>query len=229
MLLPMHLDPLLEAKLRHLTQVFLAENEKLNLSALRTEEKCWMGNVLDSVAASELISNLKSPISTLLDLGTGGGFPLLPLALAMPQIQCTGLDSVKKKIDAVNRIIETMNIPNAHAISGRAEEVARDASHREHYDIVTSRAVAPLNMLLEYSSPFVKVGGHIVLWKSLQIEEELQQSAQAQKLLHVPLVQTHQYTLPGDWGTRQLLVFQKQSSLEKMYPRAIGEAKRKPL
>ncbi len=219
-----------EKRLRELLTVFLEENTKLNLSALRTEDACWTGNILDSLALLEIpqFSTLHSSLSTL-DIGTGGGFPLLPLAISRPQWHCTGLDSIGKKIAAVDRIVKTMNLKNVTVIADRSEPLGHKPKHREKYDLVVSRAVAPLNILLELCAPFVKVGGHIVLWKSLQIEEELKASTNAQKILHCPLTTAHRYTLPGDFGERQLLMFTKESSLPAAYPRAVGEAKTNPL
>lgn len=220
-----------DEQLRALMRVFLAENANINLSALRTEEACWYGNILDSVAFQELncAEVMTKPGSTLIDIGTGGGFPLLPLAIIYPGAQFTGLDSIGKKIAAVTRIATESGIKNMKGIADRAEVLGHDKKYREQFDIVTSRAVAPLNVLLEYCSPFTKIGGYIVLWKSLHITDELKASESAQKALCCPLVTSHTYTLPGDFGSRQLLVFRKGRPLDKKYPREVGMAKREPL
>ena len=219
--------PSLEPRLHDLVTAFLTENAKLNLSAFRTEEQCWAGSVLDSLAALELpfIASAK----TVLDLGTGGGFPMLPLALAVPDTRFTGLDSVQKKVDATNRIIGAVKIPNALCLCGRAEELGRTTEHRERYDLVLARAVAEINVLLEYASPFVTVGGRVVLWKSMTIDQELKDSLLARAELSCHLVAQHPYTLPGNWGTRQLLVFEKSAALSQKYPREVGVPKKKPL
>lgn len=241
----MKLSTATEERLHKLLRVFLEENQKLNLSSLRSEESCWIGNILDSIALLELLKNIEpktinhKPLN-LADIGTGGGFPLLPLAIALPEHHFTGIDSTKKKIGAVNRIIETLHITNAHAIAERAEVLGHDPRHREHYDIVLSRAVAELPTLLEYCSPFAKIGlpdeaqeakaeGYIVLWKSLSIEQELSGALHAAKEFHCELVMRRRYTLPGDFGERQLLVFQKKEALPEKYPRAVGIPKKKPL
>jgi 16S rRNA (guanine527-N7)-methyltransferase len=114
-------------------------------------------------------------------------------------------------------------------IAERTEVLGRDVKHREKYDVVTSRAVAPLNVLLEYCSPFAKVNGQIVVWKSMHIDEELAASANAQKMLGCALTSTHEYTLPGDFGTRQLLIFTKTKTLPMEYPRKVGIPKQQPL
>jgi 16S rRNA (guanine527-N7)-methyltransferase len=218
----------LEEKLKRLCAVFLEENGKLNLSAFRTEETCWVGNILDSLAYCDLPLSFTSA-ATVLDLGTGGGFPLLPLAIAMEQTRFTGVDSVQKKVDAVERLIHTMELPNARCVCGRAEELGRNPDFREQFDIVTCRGVADVNVLLEYCSPFVKPKGRVVLWKSLTIDQELNDSLLARAELSLHLVLQHPYELPGNFGKRQLVVFEKGSPLSDKYPRDVGIPKKKPL
>jgi 16S rRNA (guanine527-N7)-methyltransferase len=225
------MDSELESKLRRLVEVFLAENAKLNLSALRTPEQCWMGNVMDSLPLIDLLPKLNTNNEHLriLDIGTGGGFPLFPLAIALPQTELIGMDATRKKIDAVGRIAEAMELTNALLITGRAEELGHDPDLRESFDIVTARAVAPINTLLEYASPFTQPLGHIVLWKSLHAEEELHESLLARAELSCHLIMQHEYDLGGDWGTRQLLIFQKTATLSRKYPRGVGIPKKDPL
>ncbi len=226
----MQLSPELENRLKELMRVFLIENSKLNLTALRTEDACWYGNILDSLAFLELIEKklIPSPKS-ILDVGTGGGFPLLPLSLALPDVQCAGIDATGKKIEAIKRIIKEMNIKNVELITDRTEPAGQSPKYREKYHVVTARAVAPLATLLEYTVPFATATGNIVLWKSVHIDEELMHSAGAQRALHCRLIASHEYNLGGDWGTRQLLVFEKTETTSKMYPRAVGMAKKEPL
>lgn len=224
------LDETSQNRLKALLTVFLAENAKLNLSSLRTEEECEHGNVLDSLAALELPELRDAPAGALLlDIGTGGGFPLLPLAICLPQLSCTGLDSTRKKTDAVARIAAALELRNVSLIAGRAEEFAHDPDHRERYGIVTARAVAGVSTLLEYASPFARPGGCVILWKSMDIEQELASSARAQKELCCTLERRHAYTLPGGWGQRQLLVFHKHGALKPAYPRGVGIPKKNPL
>jgi len=210
---------------------FLEENSKLNLSALRTEDACWHGNILDSLALLELIEP-KGPLpvpQSLLDVGTGGGFPLLPLAVHFPHMRCTGLDSTKKKIDAVGRIAKDLHLKNVTLIAERAETAAWKPTYRDSFDMVVSRAVAALPVLLEYAAPFAKCGGHIVLWKSLQIDDELTASGAAQEALCCPLLSSHIYDLGGEWGKRQLLVFRKIAPTPKKFPRAVGVPGKEPI
>ncbi len=222
------IDSKLEHRLRALVTAFLEENAKLNLSAFRTEEMCWNGNVLDSLAFLE-IKNKLPEIKSLLDLGTGGGFPLLPLAIALPDVSCTGLDSVQKKISAVERIAQKLDLRNIRFLMGRAEELGRSPEHREHYDVVTVRGVAELPILLEYASAFVKVKGRIVVWKSMTIDKELQESLLARAELSCHLIAQHPYELSEGFGKRQLLIFEKTSPLLPKFPRAVGVPKKQPL
>lgn len=220
-----------EPKLRELVTVFLEENKKLNLSAFRTEEHCWMGNVLDSVSLLDAFTKIEgiSVPSTLLDIGTGGGFPLLPLAISLPGTHCSGIDATKKKIDAVQRIVDALGLKNVGLFSERLEEKARDKNFREKFDVVTARAVAPLSVLLEYAVPFLKVGGYCAFWKSSKVADELAESARAQKALSVQFAGTYEYELPENFGKRLIVFFRKTKTTSADYPRSIGTPKAKPL
>ncbi len=220
------LTPELHKQLRQLVTVFLAENAKVNLSAFRTADLCWTGNVLDSLAALDVLT---TPSFSLLDVGTGGGFPLLPLAIALPEARLTGMDSTEKKVDAIGRIAKTMGLRNVMLVSGRAEALGHDPAFRERFDVVTARAVADINVLLEYCSPFVKNGGRIILWKSMNAEQELKDSESAQKEMKCRFTATHVYELPGDFGKRQLLIFEKINVLQSKYPRTVGTPKKNPI
>lgn len=215
-------------RLRQLLQVFLEENQKLNLSAFRDEESIWIGNISDSVVAMDL-ELFQRENQTILDIGTGGGFPLLPLSICQPKCHFVGLDSTQKKIDAIERMRQALNLQNMSLLCGRTEELGRSQDHREHYDIVTARALAPLPVLLEYAAPFTKVGGHIVAWKSMQMDQELQDSLLARAELSCHLIDKYEYELPDKWGKRQLLTFEKTSKTSGKYPREIGTPKKNPL
>jgi len=217
-----------QQRLKDLKNVFLEENQKLNLSALRDDDAVWIGNILDSVVALDLEIFHKKDIK-ILDVGTGGGFPLLPLAICLPDTQFTGLDSTQKKLDAITRMKDALGIENVRMLSGRCEEKGREQQHRNQYDIVTARAVAPLNILLEYCSPFVKPGGRFVAWKSMKVDTELEESLLARAELSCHLEKSYEYELPGDWGKRQLLIFEKTSPTSGKYPRSTGTPKLHPI
>ncbi len=218
-------------RLKELQAVFLEENTKLNLSALRDADAVWNGNILDSLPLLDYLHSLSTfhfPLSVL-DVGTGGGFPLLPLAICMPNCRFTGLDSTQKKIDSIQRMVDALGLSNVTLLAGRCEELGHEPAHRDAYDIVTARALAPLNVLIEYCGPFVKQGGHLVAWKSMKVETELKESLLARAELSCHLNEAFEYELPGDWGTRQLLIFDKTSKTPKKYPRAVGIPKKTPL
>lgn len=229
-LYPVPVDAVLEQKLRHVMTVFLQENAQINLSALRTEEACWTGNILDSLPFLDIAEKLfpDSPSLSVADMGTGGGFPLLPLAAARPEWTFTGIDATKKKVDAIGRIAAACGIRNLTLVSDRAETLGH-GKLREKFDVLTCRAVDVISTDLEYCAPLVRDGGYVVLWKSLKIEDELRASEKAQETLHCALQELHPYTLPDPAGTRQLLVFRKTGVLDKSYPRTIGLPKKHPL
>lgn len=220
-----------EAKLYELVDVFLQENAKLNLSAFRTAEHCWIGNILDSIALLDVLPKLFSDDRKLsfIDIGTGGGFPLLPLAITLPQHTFTGLDATQKKIDAIKRIADALKLENVDLICERAEKLGRDPKHREQYDVATLRAVADANVLLEYASPLVKVGGFVIFWKSMIIDDEMKNSLLARAELSCHLKFQHTYQLPGNFGERQILVFEKTARTHDKYPRDVGVPKKNPL
>ena len=216
--------------LNRLVELFLAENAVTNLSALRTADACFTGNVVDSLAFELFAKDagLKDG-NLLLDVGTGGGFPLLPVAVTRPTLRCHGLEAIGKKAAAVERMAKALGLQNVSLIRDRSETAGQDKKHRERFDVVTARAVAPLSVLLEYCAPFAKVGGSLVLWKSLQIEDERAASAHAQRILGLGEPTSLRYDLGGDWGQRQLLVYKKERPTPKEYPRRVGEAKHHPI
>lgn len=215
----------MEQQLKNLVAFFLEENAKVNLSALRTSEACWTGHILDSLAALETLPATGS----VLDLGTGGGFPLLPLAIARPDLLFVGLDSTGKKLDAVTRIAKKLGLKNVQTLGGRAETLGHDKRYREKFSAVLSRAVAEINVLLEYCGPFAVPDGSIVLWKSMAIDEELRTADRAMRELRCALKDSVTYELPDDFGKRQLLLFEKTGKLDRRYPREVGVPKKKPL
>ncbi|MCA9371004.1 MAG: 16S rRNA (guanine(527)-N(7))-methyltransferase RsmG [Candidatus Peregrinibacteria bacterium] len=228
-----------ERLLKELVKVFLEENKKLNLSAMRDEESIWIGSVLDSLALLDYYKSLSafSPAlpagrfqhSAFLDVGTGGGFPLLPLSICLPDAKICGMDSTQKKLDAIRRMADALHLEHVSLISGRAEELGHDKRYRDQFDIVTARALAPLNTLIEFCAPFVKPGGHLVAWKSMKIETELKESLLARAELRCHLVDSYKYVLPEGWGERQLLIFEKTGPTPAKYPRDIGVPKKTPL
>ncbi len=222
----------LPASFRQLVDVFLAENKNINLSAFRTVEHCSIGNVDDSLAFKQAVDQHiidLSSVKMIIDIGTGGGFPLLPLALAYPHIACHGIDSIKKKLDAIARIAATMEMQNIELHCGRFEVFGHDPLLREQADIVTARAVAELPVLLEYAVPLLRVGGLCAFWKSSHTADELASSLNAQNVLQCKFVGEYQYDLGAEWGKRVILFFKKMAPTSKKYPREVSVPKASPL
>jgi len=197
----------------------------------KTEEGLGVGEVErnEEGLGVEVKNREKKKSMEILDLGTGGGFPLLPLALCFPGCSFVGMDATQKKVAAVERIAQTMELENVRLVAGRAEELGHDPDHRERYDLVLARAVAAINTLIELTAPFAKVGGHIVLWKSMNISTELEESLLARAELSCHLEQKFEYELPENFGKRQLLIFTKAHKTADKYPRSTGTPKKKPL
>jgi 16S rRNA (guanine527-N7)-methyltransferase len=222
--------PPLQEAMERLLSVVLAENAHLNLTALRTPHRCRIGNIEDSLAllAAPWAKDCGAG-TTLFDLGTGGGFPLLPLAVVSGDWQCTGSDSIGKKLAAIERMAKELELKNVRTIQGRAEEIGRLPAHRDQHDLVTARAVAELRVLLEYMAPLAKVGGMIVCWKSLGAEAEITAASRAVNTLGLTALEPFRYCLSDDFGERQLLAYRKTRPTPGLFPRAVGEAKRQPL
>jgi len=230
----------MEQDLKNLTDLVLKKNEELNLTAHRTFERCFWENVVDSLAYNLVDINWNG--LKVLDIGTGGGFPLLPMGLMMPDTSFTGLDAREKKINAVLELASGMQFSNISGIAGRTEDLAHDALYREQYDVVTARAVASMPILLEWSSAFIKQDGYLLAWKGSQAEDEIAEAAHAAKVLGLELMASVPYNLTQlkesygieepltlDDYERYLIVYKKYSKTKKMYPRNGGLIKKKPL
>lgn len=216
------------ARLTAFVQALLDENQHLNLTAVHTPAELWRAHICDSLALLPLIDALAA--TSVLDLGSGGGLPGIPLACCREAVRITLLDSTQKKVAAMQRIIERVGLPTATAIAGRAETLAHDAAHRERYDAVTARAVAALPALVEWTAGFVRVGGECWLLKSAAgAEAELRSAHQAARVCGLGEPRAVPYRVPGDTADRVILVYPKQHSLPAGLPRAPGSAKKRPL
>ena len=206
-------------------EMLLKKNKVMNLTAITDSDEVDVKHFLDSlsIAKTEYLKAGK----TLLDVGTGAGFPGLPLKIYNPEIEVTLLDSLNKRIVFLREVIEEIGLEGIEAIHGRAEEAAR-GELRESFDIVTSRAVANMRTLLEYDLPFVKVGGHLICMKGPEHKEELKESKNALSILGGKLKEIIEVKLPKDI-THYLVVIEKVNSTKDKYPRAGGKPKSQPL
>ena len=167
--------------------------------------------------------------ASLIDVGTGAGFPGLPLAIMRPDLKVTLLDALNKRVTFLNAVIEDLQLPNVRAIHSRAEDAARQPHLRETFDIAAARAVAATPVLLEYLLPFVKVGGNALMWKGPSAADELLQAQKAAKLLGGALQTPVPLPIPGlDWN-HLLIPCKKVSKTLRQYPRKAGTPVKKPL
>ena len=203
---------------------FLLEyNTHTNLTAIKTKEEVYLKHFYDSMTLSKIADLTEK---TLLDVGTGAGFPGLVLAIIYPNLQVSLLDSNNKKIKFLEETIELLNLKNVKIIYSRAEEYTQ--KNREQYDYVTSRAVAELRILLELNMPALKVNGSFLVMKG-NVEEEIKSSENALEKLNAKIETQEEFELPLSEGHRTLLKIKKLKETNSMYPRSYDKIKKKPL
>ncbi|WP_211204574.1 16S rRNA (guanine(527)-N(7))-methyltransferase RsmG [Ammonifex degensii] len=196
-----------------------------SLTAIRGAEEAAILHYLDSLAP---LAHLPPPEGPCIDVGSGAGFPGVPLALALPEVEFVLLEATRKKVEFLRRVIEEISLPNCRAVWGRAEEYGKIAGYRESFAWVVARAVAPLRELAEYTLPFVRLGGVFLAYKGPRGEAELAEAVRALSLLGGEVAEVWQYFLPGG-ERRQLLVVRKVSPTPALYPRRPGLARKRPL
>ncbi len=202
-------------------------NEKINLTAITDYDEVMKKHFIDSVSLIKAYDVSKS--STLIDVGTGAGFPGLALKIAYPNLQVTLLDSLNKRILFLNAVIEKLGLKGITALHGRAEDFAKPDKLRESFDLCVSRAVANLSTLSEYCLPFVKVGGKFISYKSEKIAEELPAAENAIFVLGGKEGEQISFLLPDSDIYRNLFVIEKIKKTPKKYPRKAGLPAKEPL
>lgn len=203
------------ASLAKYKDLLVEYNKKFNLTAIKSDEEIYLKHFYDSltlIKAYSLNGNLK-----LLDIGTGAGFPGIVLRIFYPDLELTLLDSNHKKIAFLEVVIKELNLKNVTCINSRAENLPK--TYREYFDIVTSRAVAHLRILLELSIPYLKVGGKLIAMKGLS-EEEIKESAKILEKLDSTIVDTIKFNLPIEGSNRSLVIIQKNKKTNEIYPRS---------
>ena len=207
------------ARFERYFEFLVAENEKYNLTAVTEHDEVWTKHFVDSLLGAQFVPQGAS----LVDIGCGAGFPSVPLAVVRPDIRPTLVDSLTKRVNFCTELCRILDV-SATVLHDRAEDFAK--THSEQFDVATARAVAPLNILLEYTAQVVKVGGIVLAYKTDESEVPLAQNA-AQTLC-LRLESAHPFVLP-DGSNRCLLVYRKYAHTPKQYPRGQNKPRKMPL
>lgn len=214
-------------------EYLVEQNNVMNLTAITDYEDVLLKHFVDCLAVNivpyfnDLINSSKS--CEVIDVGTGAGFPGIPLKIAFPDLEIDLLDSLNKRINFLNSLIEINSLKNIRAYHGRAEDFAFKPEFREHYDLCVSRAVANLTTLSEYCLPFIKQGGLFIALKSGEIDEELQSSRKAVSLLGGEIIDVINFTLPLSDIDRSFVIIKKIAATPKKYPRKAGVPAKDPI
>lgn len=207
--------------------ILIEWNKVMNLTGITEYDEVISKHFIDSLSIVKAID--MNQISNLIDIGTGAGFPGIPIKIVFPHVKVTLLDSLNKRVKFLDAVIEEVEIKDINAVHGRAEELAKQKNYREKYELCVSRAVANLASLSEYCLPFVNVGGNFISYKSGDIEDELNTSKNAIKILGGKIIEVNKFQLPATDITRSLIIVNKIKKTDSKFPRRAGIPTKEPL
>ena len=208
-------------------EYLVEKNKVMNLTGITEFQEVLVKHFLDSLACVKVVDMKK--VTTVMDIGTGAGFPGVPLKIAFPHLEACLLDSLKKRVNFLEETFALLKLQNITAIHGRAEEFAKNKSYRETYDLCVSRAVSNLATLSEYCLPYVKVGGKFISYKSGTVQEEAEQAEKAVRILGGKIQDVVYFNLPDSEIQRSLVVIEKIKPTPGKYPRKAGTPLKEPL
>ena len=221
----MNIDEEKAIKFEKYKDLLLEWNEKINLTAITEEDEIILKHFIDSCSILKYIENNQK----IIDVGTGAGFPGIPIKIMNESLDITLVDSLNKRVNFLNEVIKELELKNIEAIHSRAEDIGKDDKYREKYDIATSRAVANLSTLLEYLMPFVKVNGMCICMKGPNIEEELNEAKKAIKEFGGKLEEVYNFKLPNSDIERNIIIVRKIEKIKLKYPRKAGIPAKEPI
>ena len=204
-------------------KILVEENKKINLTGITAKKEVYLKHFYDSLAAAPLIEDKNTKLC---DIGSGAGFPGVVLKIAYPQLDVTLVDSLEKRTKFLNYLIKELNLENIKVETARIEDYSK--KHKEEFDIITSRAVASIPVILELASQLVKIKGYFIILKA-KVEDELLQSENALKTLNFKLEKMYQFKLPVEKSTRTILKIRKINKVSELYPRDFAKIKHRPL
>lgn len=219
-----------EEKLQNLKkyrEILVEWNKVMNLTGIEEEREVYIKHFLDSISA--VTNNYINDDISLIDVGTGAGFPGMPLKICLDNLKLTLLDSLNKRINFLNDVKEKIGLENVVTVHSRAEDAAKDKKYRECFDYAVSRAVAPMNVLLEYLLPFVKVGGKVICMKGPNVKEEMDNSEKVAKILGGKIEKVEELEIPEIDMKRTVVIVKKIEKTSSKYPRKAGTPSKEPL
>lgn len=208
-------------------QELVSWNEKMNLTGITEREQVYIKHFYDSVTLSFYMN--MSEIQSIADIGSGAGFPGIPLKICFPHLKLTIIDSLNKRIQFLQNVVDKLELDQVNLIHGRAEDMARRESLRDSFDLVTARAVARMAVLNEFCLPFTKPGGVFAAMKGSDPKEEIAESARSMRELKGKLVHSHHFSLPMENSDRHIIMVSKTGSTPNKYPRKAGTPLKSPL